>query len=68
MAQEKKMGVSLSALVFIVFLALKLAEVGQVATWSWWWVTSPLWIPICLVIVLWLVFMIFCFISAMLSK
>ena len=68
MAQEKKMGVSLSALVFIVFLALKLAEVGQVATWSWWWVTFPLWIPICLVIVLWLVFMIFCFISAMLTK
>lgn len=68
MAQEKKMGVSLSALVFIVFLALKLAEVGQVATWSWWWVTSPLWIPICLVIVLWLAFMIFCFISVMLTK
>lgn len=68
MAQEKKMGVSLSALVFIVFLALKLAEVGQVATWSWWWVTSPLWIPICLLIVLWLAFMIFCFISVMLTK
>ena len=68
MAREKKMEVSLSVLVFIVFLALKLAEVGQVATWSWWWVTSPLWIPICLVIVLWLVFMIFCFISAMLTK
>ena len=68
MAQKKKMEVSLSVLVFIVFLALKLAEVGQVATWSWWWVTSPLWIPICLVIVLWLVFMIFCFISAMLTK
>jgi hypothetical protein len=62
------MGVSLSALVFIVFLALKLAEVGQVATWSWWWVTSPLWIPICLLIVLWLAFMIFCFISVMLTK
>lgn len=23
----------------------KLAEVGAVAHWSWWWVTSPLWIP-----------------------
>ena len=23
----------------------KLAEIGVVATWSWWWVTSPLWIP-----------------------
>lgn len=30
--------------VFIVFLVLKLAEIGVVASWSWWWVTSPLWI------------------------
>ena len=28
--------------VFMVFLILKLA--GVIA-WSWWWVTSPLWIP-----------------------
>lgn len=68
MAQEKKMGVSLSVLVFIVFLTLKLAEVGQVATWSWWWVTSPLWIPICLVIVLWFLVMIYCFILALFFK
>lgn len=27
--------------VFIVFLILKLCHV---ITWSWWWVTSPLWI------------------------
>lgn len=32
-------------MVFIVFLILKLAEIGQVATWSWWWVTAPLWMP-----------------------
>lgn len=38
-------GIGLTGFVFIVFLALKLAEIGQVATWSWWWVTSPLWIP-----------------------
>lgn len=68
MAQKKKMGVSLSVLVFIVFLALKLAEIGQVATWSWWWVTSPLWIPICLVIALWLIVMIYCFILAIFFK
>ncbi len=42
-------GIGLSGLVFIVFLVLKLAEIGQVATWSWWWVTSPLWIPVLLV-------------------
>ncbi len=38
-------GIGLTGLVFIVFLVLKLAEIGVVATWSWWWVTSPLWIP-----------------------
>ena len=29
-------------LLFLVFLALKLAEIGVVSTWSWWWVTAPL--------------------------
>lgn len=38
-------GIGLTGLVFVVFLVLKLAEIGVVATWSWWWVTSPLWIP-----------------------
>jgi hypothetical protein len=28
---------------FIVFLTLKLAEIGAVASWSWWAVTAPLW-------------------------
>jgi len=36
---------SLPAMVFIVFLVLKLAEIGVVATWSWWLVCAPLWIP-----------------------
>lgn len=34
-------GLSLTAVLFIVFLVLKLT--GNI-TWSWWWVTSPLWI------------------------
>ena len=34
-------GLSLSAVLFIVFLVLKLT--GNI-DWSWWWVTSPLWI------------------------
>ena len=29
--------------IFLVFLTLKLAGIGVVATWSWWAVTSPLW-------------------------
>jgi hypothetical protein len=34
-----------STLLFVLFLGLKLAGIGAVASWSWWWVTSPLWIP-----------------------
>ena len=29
--------------VFLIFLTLKLAEIGPVAHWSWWWVTAPIW-------------------------
>jgi hypothetical protein len=38
-------GVSLSNLLFLIFLVLKLTH--QI-DWSWWWVTSPLWLPIAL--------------------
>lgn len=34
-------GVSLPLVVFVVFLILKLTGL---ISWSWWWVTSPLWI------------------------
>jgi|TARA_Y100001937_G_C6947214_1_gene253008 hypothetical protein len=44
-------GYSIALTIFIIFLTLKLAEVGQVATWSWWWVTSPLWIPVFLAVI-----------------
>ena len=44
--KESKSIISLSTGVFLVFLFLKLAEIGQVANWSWWWVTSPLWLPL----------------------
>lgn len=42
----------LPTLVFLIFLTLKLAGIGQVATWSWWWVTSPLWLPLALILVI----------------
>ena len=34
---------------FLVFLVLKLCNV---ITWSWWWVTAPLWIPLLLVLII----------------
>ena len=41
---------TLCSVVFIVFLVLKLAEVGVVAKWSWWWVFAPLWVPTAIVL------------------
>ena len=38
-------GLGLFGAVFVLFLGLKLAGIGPVARWSWWWVTSPLWGP-----------------------
>ena len=41
-------GISLSMIVFIIFLVLKLTDKID---WSWTWVTSPLWLPILSVVV-----------------
>lgn len=35
-------GIGFAGALFLVFLVLKLCGV---IGWSWWWVTSPLWIP-----------------------
>ena len=35
-------GAGIGVILFTVFLVLKLT--GTI-DWSWWWVTSPLWIP-----------------------
>lgn len=39
-------GIGLGTVLFIIFLVLKLTNL---ITWSWWWVTSPLWIPILII-------------------
>lgn len=38
---------SFPTLLAIAFIVLKLCKV---ITWSWWWVLSPLWIPIAIVL------------------
>lgn len=38
-------GISITMVLFIIFLVLKLTNNID---WSWWWVTSPLWIPVAL--------------------
>lgn len=36
----------LGDILFVLFLGLKLGEVGKVAQWSWWWVFAPFYIPV----------------------
>ena len=59
-AKNSSSGLSLAGVLFIVFLILKLT--GNI-DWSWWWVTSPLWIPIAIalstVLIIFIIFMLF---------
>lgn len=45
-------GIGLCGALLLIFVVLKLTEVGAVAGWSWWWVLSPIWIPWGIVLVL----------------
>ena len=42
MEKKTSSGIGLPGVLFVVFLVLKLT--GNI-DWSWWWVTSPIWIP-----------------------
>jgi hypothetical protein len=42
-------GFGLGTVLFLIFLVLKLTNT---INWSWWWVTSPIWAPIALFILL----------------
>ena len=42
-------GLSFANILFLIFLVLKLTNYID---WSWWWVTSPLWISLVLVILI----------------
>jgi hypothetical protein len=46
MNKETNSGLGLEMILFLIFMTLKLT--GNI-TWSWWWVASPLWIPVLLV-------------------
>lgn len=50
MAESKSSsgGVGVTGLLLVAFIVLKLCHVID---WSWWWVLSPYWIPLGLVIV-----------------
>lgn len=48
---KERISISFSgtSLLSVAFIVLKLCNVID---WSWWWVLSPIWIPIALVVIL----------------
>jgi len=49
-------GIGFTGLLTIVFIILKLCGV---ITWSWWWVLSPIWISIGIVLFFLIIFILF---------
>jgi hypothetical protein len=47
--KNKNNGLGFGTVLFLIFLTLKLTNY---ITWSWWWVTSPIWIPVAFVMVM----------------
>ena len=58
---KNKIAVNIPIFLFLLFLTLKLAKIGEVATWSWWWVTSPIWLPPVIAIALFFMLFIFAY-------
>jgi len=52
-SNSRASGVGVTGLLGVAFIVLKLCKVID---WSWWWVLSPFWIPLCIVAVLLLAF------------
>jgi hypothetical protein len=64
MQSQKSSGIGVLGTLFLVFLVLKLT--GNI-DWSWWWVTSPLWIPFALFLSLVVVISFFVFTAILLG-
>lgn len=46
---NKSGGIGFASLLLIAFIVLKLCHV---INWSWWWVLSPFWIPLGIVVII----------------
>ena len=45
MSENTSSGISFTGALLLIFITLKLTNVID---WSWWWVFSPIWIPLLL--------------------
>lgn len=46
---KENKSLELGTILFLIFLVLKLTNN---ISWSWWWVTAPLWIPIASIVLI----------------
>lgn len=69
MSNNKVIGTGLTFMqvLFLVFLILKLTGVSVVATWSWWWITAPLWGGVALFFAIWVLIMVIMLIVGLFS-
>lgn len=67
MSKEKSGGISVIGLLGVVFVALKLMGITEVATWSWWWVTLPFWLGAAVFVSVMLAVLLFALIAALLD-
>lgn len=56
MVDKAEGGITFGGLLTVVFIGLKLAKV---INWSWWWVLSPIWLPMILALIIATVIVVF---------
>ena len=61
-------GLTFLQVLFLIFLVLKLTGKTVVATWSWWWVTAPLWGGLAIGLVILLIGLLFIGLSILLNR
>ena len=61
-------GLTFLQVLFLIFLVLKLTGKTVVASWSWWWVTAPLWGGFAIVAVIWIIIIIILGLATLLNK
>lgn len=52
-------GSGVATILLVIFVTLKLLNVAPVAQWSWWWVFSPVWIPLCILLAIFVPIMVY---------
>ena len=62
---NNKSGIGFSSLLLLLFIGLKL---GGVINWSWWWVLSPIWIPLLITLFIVLAYLIFIILGKFFDK